>query len=216
MGTILRTWSYQYQWLYDSISRVAAIAVGGEHRFRRLALAGLEISPHAKILDLCCGSGQVTQVLLEHSDDVTGLDVSPLSLSRSRQNAPQAKYVEALAEEMPFADREFDLVHTSAAMHEMTRSQLVEIFTQVYRVLKPGGTFTTVDFHQPTNPLFKPGLAAFFWLFETQTAWALIELDLVAMLRDVGFTIDSTPILYAGGSLQVIQAHKQLTVVNPS
>ena len=113
-------------------------------------------------------------------------------------------------------DREFDLVHTSAAMHEMTRSQLVEIFTQVYRVLKPGGTFTTVDFHQPTNPLFKPGLAAFFWLFETQTAWALIELDLVAMLRDVGFTIDSTPILYAGGSLQVIQAHKQLTVVNPS
>jgi ubiquinone/menaquinone biosynthesis C-methylase UbiE len=208
MGTILRTWSYQYQWLYDGISRLAAIAVGGEQRFRRLALTGLAIDPHSKILDLCCGSGQVTGVLLEYADDVTGLDVSPLSLSRARRNVPQAKYVEALAEEIPCADGEFDLVHTSAAMHEMTRSQLQQIFAQVYRVLKPGGTFTMVDFHQPTNPLFMPGLAIFFWLFETDSAWQLIDTDLVAMLGDVGFTIKASPTLYAGGSLQVIQAEK--------
>ncbi len=208
MGTILRTWSYQYQWLYDGISKVAALAVGGEGRFRRLALAGLEIDPHAKILDLCCGSGQVTGILLEYSDDVTGLDISPLSLSRSRRNVPQAKYVEALAEELPFADRQFDLIHTSAAMHEMTRSQLHQIFTQVYRVLKPGGVFTLVDFHRPTNPLFMPGLTIFFWLFETASAWQLIDTDLVQMLQAVGFTIDSSPHLAAGGCLQVIQARK--------
>jgi ubiquinone/menaquinone biosynthesis C-methylase UbiE len=208
MGTILRTWSYQYQWLYDGISTVAALAVGGAARFRRLALLGLKIDPHAKILDLCCGSGQVTGILTEYSDDVTGLDVSPLSLSRAQRNVPQAKYVEALAEEMPFADAEFDLVHTSAAMHEMTRSQLEQIFTQVYRVLKPGGIFTLVDFHTPTNPLFIPGLTVFFWLFETESAWQLIATDLVQMLRDVGFSIDTTPSLYAGGSLQVIQARK--------
>jgi demethylmenaquinone methyltransferase/2-methoxy-6-polyprenyl-1,4-benzoquinol methylase len=208
MGTILRTWSYQYQWLYDGISKVAAIAVGGEARFRRLALMGLSIDPHAKVLDLCCGSGQVTGILLEYADDVTGLDLSPLSLSRSRRNVPQAKYVEALAEEMPFADGEFDLVHTSAAMHEMTRSQLHQIFTQVYRVLKPGGTFTMVDFHRPTNPLFVPSLTIFFWLFETESAWQLIATDLVQMLRDVGFSLDPHPRLYAGGSLQVIQARK--------
>ncbi len=209
MGTILRTWSYQYQWLYDGISTVAAIAVGGAARFRRLALMGLAIDRHAKILDLCCGSGQVTGILLEYSDDVTGLDVSPLSLSRAQRNVPQAKYVEALAEAMPFADRQFDLVHTSAAMHEMTRSQLQQIFTQVYRVLKPGGIFTLVDFHRPTNPLFVPGLTIFFWLFETESAWQLIATDLVQMLRDVGFSIDATPSLHAGGSLQVIQARKR-------
>jgi ubiquinone/menaquinone biosynthesis C-methylase UbiE len=125
MATILRTWSDRYQWLYDGISRIAALAVGGESKFRRLALTGLSIEPDAQILDLCCGSGQVTGILLEYSDDVTGLDVSPLSLSRCRRNVPQAKYVEALAEEMPFADGTFDLVHTSAAMHEMNRSQSV-------------------------------------------------------------------------------------------
>jgi ubiquinone/menaquinone biosynthesis C-methylase UbiE len=208
MATILRTWSYQYQWLYDGISRIAALAVGGENRFRRLALTGLSIEPDARILDLCCGSGQVTGILLEYSDDVTGLDVSPLSLSRCRRNVPQAKYVEALAEEMPFADGTFDLVHTSAAMHEMNRSQLAQIFAQVYRVLKSGGTFTLADFHRPTNPLFMPGLSIFFWLFETDSAWQLIETDLVVMLEAVGFKVISTPTLYAGGSLQVIQACK--------
>jgi ubiquinone/menaquinone biosynthesis C-methylase UbiE len=208
MATILRTWSYQYQWLYDGISRIAAIAVGGESRFRRLALTGLSIAPDAQILDLCCGSGQVTGILLEYSDDVTGLDISPLSLSRCRRNVPQAKYVEALAEEMPFADGTFDLVHTSAAMHEMTRSQLEQIFAQVYRVLKPDGKFALVDFHRPTNPLFMPGLSIFFWLFETDSAWQLIETDLVEMLEAVGFKVIKTPTLYAGGSLQVIQACK--------
>jgi ubiquinone/menaquinone biosynthesis C-methylase UbiE len=208
MGTILRTWSYQYQWLYDGISTVAAISVGGSARFRRLALMGLEIDPHAEILDLCCGSGQVTGILVEYSDRVTGLDVSPLSLSRARRNVPQAQYVEALAEEMPFAANRFDLVHTSAAMHEMTRSQLQQIFIRVYRVLKPGGIFTMVDFHKPTNPLFIPGLMVFFWLFETESAWQLIATDLVQMLKDVGFSIDTTPSLHAGGSLQVIQARK--------
>ncbi len=212
MSTILRTWSYQYQWLYDGISKVAAITVGGEARFRRLALAGLKIDPDAKILDLCCGSGQVTGILLESAADVTGLDISPLSLSRARRNVPQATYIEALAEEIPCAEGEFDLVHTSVAMHEMTRSQLQQIFTQVYRVLKPSGTFALVDFHRPTNPLFMPGLMVFFWLFETESAWQLLDIDVVQMLRDVGFEIDAPPHLYAGGSLQVIQAHKSGSV----
>jgi len=61
-GTILRDWSYRYQWLYDLISRLAALSVGGEARFRQLAL-GLTINP-TKVLDLCCGSGQATQVLV--------------------------------------------------------------------------------------------------------------------------------------------------------
>ncbi|MFM9157307.1 MAG: SAM-dependent methyltransferase, partial [Dolichospermum sp.] len=37
MATIFRDLSYRYQWLYDSISQLAAVTVGGEARFRRLA-----------------------------------------------------------------------------------------------------------------------------------------------------------------------------------
>lgn len=207
MATILRDWSYRYQWLYDGISRIAALSVGGETRFRRLALQNLSINQDTKILDLCCGSGQATQFLVEYSQDVTGLDASPLSLKRAEQNVPQAQYVEAFAEKMPFPDNYFEIVHTSVAMHEMEPQQRRQIFQQVYRVLKPGGIFTMVDFHRPTNLLFWPGLAVFLWLFETETSWQLIESNVPAVLSEIGFEV-SRHVLYAGGSLQVIQAKK--------
>lgn len=207
MATILRDLSYRYQWLYDAIARVAAISVGGEARFRQLALQGLTIHSDTHILDLCCGSGQATQFLVKYSQNVTGLDASPLSLQRARQNVPEAAYVEAFAEKMPFADHQFDVVHTSAALHEMQPEQLQAIIQEVYRVLKPGGVFTLVDFHAPTNPIFWPGLSIFLLLFETETAWQLIKTDLVDLLTKIGFDVNQ-PTLYAGGSLQVIQAKK--------
>lgn len=207
MATILRDWSYRYQWLYDGVSRLAAISVGGEQRFRQLALQGLTIHSDTKVLDLCCGSGQTTQFLVKMSQNVTGLDASPLSLLRAKQNVPQAEYVEAFAEEMPFADHEFDLVHTSVALHEMQPEQLREIIREVYRVLKPGGVFTVVDFHNPHNPLFLPSVWLFLWLFETETAWQLLKTDLPGLFMKMGFSIDKQ-CLYAGGSLQVVQARK--------
>lgn len=207
MATIFRDLSYRYQWLYDSISRVAALSVGGEARFRELALQGLAIAPNTSILDVCCGSGQATQFLVKYSQNVTGLDASPLSLQRARQNVPEANYVEAFAEKMPFADNQFDIVHTSAALHEMQPQQLREIIQEVYRVLKPGGVFTLVDFHSPTNPIFWPGLTVFLLLFETQTAWQLLKTDLAGLLGEIGFVVNKST-LYAGGSLQVIQARK--------
>lgn len=207
MATILRDWSYRYQWLYDAISRTAALSVGGEEHFRHLALQGLTICPETKVLDLCCGSGQTTRFLVQYSQEVIGLDASPRSLKRAQENVPEAEYVEAWAEAMPFPENQFDLVHTSVALHEMTPEQLQQILQEVYRVLKPGGIFALVDFHPPTNPLYWPGVALFLLLFETKTAWQFVKTDLLQHLQNVGFrACDRT--LYAGGSLQVIQAQK--------
>ena len=144
---------------------------------------------------------------MKYSQDVTGLDASLFSLQRAERNVPQAQYVEGLAEEMPLPDAQFDLVHSSVAMHEMSPSQLQQIIKEVYRVLKPGGIFAIVDFHKPTNFLFWPGVTIFLWLFETQTAWQLLQTDLPALLQDVGFRVCRHS-LHAGGSLQVIQAEK--------
>ncbi|KJH71773.1 class I SAM-dependent methyltransferase [Aliterella atlantica] len=207
MATILRAWSYRYQWLYDAISRLAAISVGGEAKFRQLALQGLAIAPDTKILDLCCASGQTTGFLVQRSPNVTGLDASPRSLERARKNVPQAEYIEAFAESMPFADNSFDLVHTSVALHEMQPEQLRSIIKEVCRVLKPDGVFTLIDFHKPTNWLYKPGISLFLLLFETQTAWQLLQTDLVEVLTQAGFKKCDRS-FFAGGSLQVIQAYK--------
>ncbi len=205
LATFLRTLSYKYQIVYDTISRFAALTVGGEARFRQLALKELDISSDTKILDLCCGAGQTTQFLVAKSNQVTGLDISPVALARAGEKVPQAEYVEGLAQNMPLANNQFDLVHTSSALHEMTSEELEQILQEVHRVLKPGGIFTLIDFHPPTNVLFWLPVAVFLWLFETETAWQLLKTDLATKLRQHGFEI-ITKRLYAGGSLQVIQA----------
>lgn len=208
MATILRQWSYRYPWLYDAITHLSSLPVGGEKRFRTLPLQGLTITPETQVLDLCCGGGQATKYLVQASEHVTGLDASPVALARAAKTAPNACYVEGLAQNLPFGESRFDLVHTSVAMHEMTPEELQQIFKEVHRVLKPGGIFTIIDLHQPTNPLFIPGLTLFMWLFETDTAWQLLATDLSTHLENLGFTVQQQR-LYAGGSLQVIQARKQ-------
>ncbi len=210
MATFLRPLSYQYQWLYDTIAKLAAIPVGGEKHFRQLALKNLDINPDSRILDLCCGAGQTTKFLVNYSQQVTGLDISMVSLEKARKNVPQAEFIEGFAQKMPFADNFFDFVHTSVALHEMTTAELEEIFREVYRVLKPKGIFTFIDLHQPQNLLFIPGLTLFMWLFETETAWQLLKTDLADKLTGAGFNIIDNQ-LYAGGSLQVIQAKKSVS-----
>ncbi len=207
MATIFRTWSYQYPWLYATVSWFATLGVGGETRFHQLPLKELKLTSETKILDLCCGGGQATQFLVQISQQVTGLDASPVALKRAAQVAPNAEYIQSLAEAMPFANDVFDVVHTSVALHEMTTEQLQQILQEVYRVLKPNGIFTFIDLHQPRNLLFWPPLAIFLWLFETETAWKLIQTDLVGQLKNIGFQ-ECQQVFYAGGSLQVIQSKK--------
>jgi demethylmenaquinone methyltransferase/2-methoxy-6-polyprenyl-1,4-benzoquinol methylase len=207
MATIFRTWSYQYPWLYSTISTLATLMVGGEKRFHQLPLLGLSLEPEQTILDLCCGGGQATQFLVQTQAQVTGLDASPVALQRAQIRVPQATYVQGLAEALPLPDNYFDLVHTSVALHEMTAEQLNQIIQEVYRVLKPGGIFTFIDLHAPHNWLYWPPLALFMALFETETAWQLVKTDLMALLEQNHFQ-DCQQQLYAGGSLQVLQAWK--------
>jgi len=207
MATPLRFLSYRYPWLYDGISRTAALTVGGERRFRTLALQDVSLSPASTVLDLCCGAGQTTAFLTSSGAQVTGLDASPRAIERARGRIPSATFVTGWAEAMPLPDASFDLVHSSAALHEMEPEQRRRIFGEVWRVLKSGGRFVLVDFHRPQNPLFWPGLALFLWLFETHTAWDMLAVDLGQELADLGF-VEGHCQLYAGGSLQVLQVVK--------
>jgi ubiquinone/menaquinone biosynthesis C-methylase UbiE len=183
--------------------------VGGEHRFRHLFLDGLNLTKEMQVLDMCCGIGPATEILIKHSGNVTGLDASPRSLSFAKKNVPDAKFVQAFAEKMPFGDRYFDFILTNTALHEMESLQLRQILQEVYRVLKVGGRFTFVDFHSPTNPLFWLPVSLFLYLFETETAWQLLGTDMQALLKELGFEIEQSK-LYAGGSLQVVRCIKPL------
>jgi cyclopropane fatty-acyl-phospholipid synthase-like methyltransferase len=61
------------------------VSVGSEARLGQLALENLTISAETKVLDFCCSSRQTTQFLVQYSQDVTGLDASPLFLQLARK-----------------------------------------------------------------------------------------------------------------------------------
>ena len=182
--------------------------MGGDARFRRLPLTDLDLPRSSQVLDLCCGCGQSTAYLVQDFDHVTGLDASPRSLDRARRNVPQAQYVQGFAEEMPLDSARFDLVYSSAALHEMAPDRLRQILQEVDRVLKPGGILAIVDLHTPHNLLLWPGLATFLWLFETETAWDFIRTPLPELLAQTGSLTLRQQQFYAGGSLQMLQAQK--------
>jgi demethylmenaquinone methyltransferase/2-methoxy-6-polyprenyl-1,4-benzoquinol methylase len=207
MATILRDWSYQYPWLYQGISSTLALAVGGNARLRELPLEGLPIAGDSRVLDCCCGRGEATRFLVKYSQHVIGLDASPKALAVARQAVPEANYVEAFAQAMPFDNHTFDIVHISMALHELSLDSLQAALSEIYRVLKPQGILTLVDFHAPRISVMWPGMALFLWLFETETAWAFLNDNLIQRLNTIGFG-SCIQTWYVGGSLQRIQAHK--------
>ncbi len=46
-----------------------------------------------KVLDLCCGTGQMAELLTKEGYDVTGIDISPFMLNHAKKNAPQARFI---------------------------------------------------------------------------------------------------------------------------
>lgn len=101
-----------------------------------------QIPQGAKILDLCCGTGQLTQQLILRGYQVIGLDGSEQMLYYARENAPQAQFIlgDARAFEFPAT---FDAVicTDSALNHLMSYGELKSVFSNVSKSLKNNGIF---------------------------------------------------------------------------
>jgi SAM-dependent methyltransferase len=100
-------------------------------------LAEHGIGPGARVLDLGCGTGIVTRRLIDAGCRVTGVDVSAPMLAHARARVPEAEFVEAAAEHLPFADASFDAVTSAQAFHWFDQAR---VLAELTRVVRPGGT----------------------------------------------------------------------------
>ena len=208
MTSFLRPLAYRYRWIYDSVTAVSSLSVGGVARLRRLGLDALKprISPGAKVLDLCCGSGEAAAPWLEAGYAVTGLDLSPRALDLAAQRHPAMERVEGLAEDPPLADGGFSAIQLSVALHEFPRGERDQVLRSCLRLLEPGGWLVIVDLH-PAGPWLRLPQQLFCALFETDTATAMLEDNLIAQLQSIGFKAVQQELL-AGRALQRISAQR--------
>jgi demethylmenaquinone methyltransferase/2-methoxy-6-polyprenyl-1,4-benzoquinol methylase len=208
MTSFLRPLAYRHRWIYDSVTAVSSLSVGGVARLRGLGLESLRnrLEPDAEILDLCCGSGEAAAPWISAGYAVTGLDVSPRALDLAAQRHPLMQRVEGLAEAPPMKDQSFNAIQLSVALHEFPRAERELVLTSTLRLLKPGGWLVLVDLH-PADPLMRLPQQVFCALFETETATAMLEDDLPAQLSALGF-IHVEQELLAGRALQRITAQR--------
>jgi ubiquinone/menaquinone biosynthesis C-methylase UbiE len=160
--------------LYDF--QVDVLFSGATAAMRRRALV-----PLAKILrrkdqrklayaDLACGTGGLLRPALAAFPRLTGtgIDLSEpyLNVARDRLKYRRARFVTAMAEQLPFADNSLDVVSCVFLFHELPPKIRRQVFGEVARVLKPGGSFLFVDSLQTGDvPDYDGLLSAFPQLF---------------------------------------------------
>ncbi len=101
-----------------------------------------KLKKNARILDLCCGTGQLSQKISALGYHVTGLDGSFAMLSYARENAPRVKFVQDDARSFTLPAKFHAAVSVFDSLnHIMTLKELTSVFSHVYAVLQDGGLF---------------------------------------------------------------------------
>lgn len=98
------------------------------------------LAPRAgeRILDVGCGTGDLTAQIASTGAEVVGIDQSPTMIEQARQKHPGLHFAVLDARHFSFAER-FDAVFSNAALHWVREADAV--IAGVQQVLKPGGRF---------------------------------------------------------------------------
>jgi len=97
----------------------------------------------ARVLDVGCGAGRTTTVLLERGYDVAAGDILPAMVERARLNCPAARIEVLDAAALPFPTASFDAVLFSfnGLDYLYPFAQRLKALSEIHRVLRPGGAF---------------------------------------------------------------------------
>ncbi|MEJ2816179.1 class I SAM-dependent methyltransferase [Caulobacter sp. CCG-8] len=91
-----------------------------------------------KALDVGCGEGRLCRMLSGFGVETIGLDPTQALLDQARRSHPEGRYVEGVAEALPFEDAGFDLVVSCLSLIDIPGFEAA--IAEMARVLAPGGT----------------------------------------------------------------------------
>ena len=134
--------------VYDSMNRL--MTAGLDQRWRREAAEAV-VRPGDRVLDACCGTGDLAIAAAAAGGRVTGIDFSEPMLQRARVKAPDIEWVAGDALALSFADGSFDAATVGFGVRNL--SELDKGLQELRRVLRPGGRLAILEITRPRGLL---------------------------------------------------------------
>ncbi|MBZ5698133.1 MAG: bifunctional demethylmenaquinone methyltransferase/2-methoxy-6-polyprenyl-1,4-benzoquinol methylase UbiE [Acidobacteriia bacterium] len=145
---------------YDLLNHLLSLDIDKVWR-RRVARAFRAVlsDANARVLDLCCGTGDLAFAFRREAPNgaqIIGSDFVPEMLVRARAKAVAlgvaVEFIEADALQLPFADASFDLVASAFGFRNLANYE--RGLSEILRVLKPGGAAAILEFAEPPGIVF--------------------------------------------------------------
>jgi SAM-dependent methyltransferase len=149
------------------------------------------IDDQSTVLDVGCGPGLLATQINTVVDRVVGIDFAANMIAEASKRFPDIEFHERDAEQTGLSDDSFDSVVVCYCAHHLARPHVV--FTELYRVLKPGGTIVVIHPIQSQQGSWGSFARAVDGILppETVPGGALLDVedpeDLVTLLSDCGF-----------------------------
>ena len=134
--------------VYDVMNRV--MTLGLDRRWRRLAAVAV-VQPGARVLDACCGTGDLAIAAEREGGIVTGIDFSGEMLVRARRKSSTVEWVQGDLLALPHESGSFDAATVGFGVRNV--ADLETALLELRRVLRPGGRLAILEITQPRGPL---------------------------------------------------------------
>src|SRR5690349_15978636 len=140
---------------YDLVNDLQSLGLHRLWKQRLMRLANAQ--PGSRVLDLCCGTGDVAGRFAERGARVVGLDFNEQMLAMAQKRAATERnpvhYLQGDALHLPFGNGQFDVVTVSYGLRNL--ADIEGGVREMCRVAKPGGRLLVLDFGKPQRPLLR-------------------------------------------------------------
>jgi demethylmenaquinone methyltransferase/2-methoxy-6-polyprenyl-1,4-benzoquinol methylase len=187
--------------IYDVMNRV--MTAGLDRRWRRRAVRAV-VWPGDRVLDACCGTGDLAVEAERRGGRVVGLDFSERMLERARLKSGTIEWVQGDALDLPFGDGEFDAATVGFGVRNL--DDLERGLRELARVLRPGGKIAVLEITRPRGilrPFFRLWLDALIPLAGRVLPGGKAYTYLPASVRRFPGPDDLSRLLEAGGFREV-------------
>lgn len=206
---------------YDALNRLFSFQL--DQRWRRQTIRAAEVTSHDVVVDLACGTGDLSELAAQIGARVIGVDFAGNMLVGARQRRIKALFVQADASRVPLPDTAATVVLSGFALRNFV--SIPAILTEAARVLKPGGRLALLEVDTPANPVLRWGHQFYFnrvvpfvgGLLSDRQAYAYLPRSVSylpslpefrVMIEQAGFEqVVRYPL--SGGIAQLIVAHRK-------